>query len=434
MLVLLPFAFLFGLSQAQRPDNASLCDYYAGSLYGDSGNASQAKLIKSIVSLAFGGPSGLQNVTDSALTGILNPGTFDNNPIDLLPWFNGSKDSTNLNNAPIATNWLDGGGIKPLSDFLTGATPDLVLNNATNEYRLFNHFFVAFSHTFGCSDPVPSASTGGTTGGTQQLSLAYVHKYMDLNFTDLGHFIDQLGKAAIYYGFSTQDADTFTSNLNSQYNVRCAPPITTNPAQGPQLLSLCQDPSCPLAAPNPDCAPYADLQPGGYSASSSSTGASSSTAPPSSSTSPPTSTTSPPSSSTSSSSQTSPANKSSGGSGNGLSGGAIAGIAIGSAVVVLMAVALGLWWFKKGRGSNKPSDQYTPSSAYASPAYTDPHASYVSPMNQAHMNVQSWQSAPPHAEVPLAEMDSPHYGNSPEMATTSNQWEGIYPPSNPSQR
>lgn len=133
MLILLTLAFLFGLSHAQRPDNASLCDYYAESLYGDNGNISQAKLIKSIISLAFGGPSGLNNVSDSDLTGILNPGTFENNPIDLQPWFNGSKDSTNLNNAPIATDWLDGGGAKPLSDFLTGVTSDVVINNGTNE-------------------------------------------------------------------------------------------------------------------------------------------------------------------------------------------------------------------------------------------------------------------------------------------------------------
>ena len=132
MLVVLAFAFLFGLSLAQRPDNSSLCDYYAENLYGDNSNVSQGKLIRGIVSLAFGGPSGLKNDSED-LTGILNPGTFQNLPVDLQPWFNGSKDSTNLNNAPVGINWLDGGGIKPLSDFLTGVTDTVVISNSTNE-------------------------------------------------------------------------------------------------------------------------------------------------------------------------------------------------------------------------------------------------------------------------------------------------------------
>lgn len=121
----------------------------------------------------------------------------------------------------------------------------------------------------------------GETGGNQKLSLAYVHKYISLNHTHLGHFINQFGLAATHFGFGEQDVDTFTGNLNSQYNVRCAPPITLNAAQGSQLLSLCQDPTCPLAALNPDCDAYANLQPGGLSSSGSSAVASS-TAPPTS--------------------------------------------------------------------------------------------------------------------------------------------------------
>jgi hypothetical protein len=132
MLVVFVVAFLFGLIRAQRPDNASLCDYYAENLYGDKSNASQAKLIKSIVSLAFGGPGKLDNVSEE-LTGVLNPGNFDNGPIDLQSWFNGSKATTNLNNAPVGIDWLDGGGTKPLSDFLTGVTKDVIISNTTNE-------------------------------------------------------------------------------------------------------------------------------------------------------------------------------------------------------------------------------------------------------------------------------------------------------------
>ncbi len=40
------------------------------------------------------------------------------------------------------------------------------------------------------------------------------------------------------------------------YNVRCAPPVTEDSDQGPQLLSLCQADSCSLAVTNADCAAY----------------------------------------------------------------------------------------------------------------------------------------------------------------------------------
>lgn len=79
---------------------------------------------------------------------------------------------------------------------------------------------------------------------------------MNLNYTDLAHFIDQLSLATVHFGFSEEDAQTLSNNLNSQYNVACAPPITLNPAQGPQLLSLCQATNCPLAEPSPNCALY----------------------------------------------------------------------------------------------------------------------------------------------------------------------------------
>ena len=130
--MLIALALSFGLSLAQRPNNSSLCDYYAGSLYVESNETTQARLIKNVVSLAFAGPTNIRDVGPE-LTGILNPGSFDGQYIDLQGWFNGSKDSTNLNNAPVGVDWLDGGGKKPLTDFLTGVTQNVVISNTTNE-------------------------------------------------------------------------------------------------------------------------------------------------------------------------------------------------------------------------------------------------------------------------------------------------------------
>ncbi len=122
---------------AQRPSNASLCDYYATSLYGANTTDTQFTLIQSILALAFAGGSGLANVSTD-LTGIFNPGSVVNPsgitiPVDLQPWFNGSIDSTNLNDQPIGINWLDGGGKAPLQAFLTGQTSSIVMSNTTNE-------------------------------------------------------------------------------------------------------------------------------------------------------------------------------------------------------------------------------------------------------------------------------------------------------------
>ena len=88
--------------------------------------------MQGIVALAFAGGANLPNVS-SNLTGILNPGTFQGNHVDLQPWFNGSIDSTNLNNQPVGIDWLDGGGVQPLHDFLSGVTPNVTIGNSTNE-------------------------------------------------------------------------------------------------------------------------------------------------------------------------------------------------------------------------------------------------------------------------------------------------------------
>lgn len=114
LIVLLLVALLFGASLAQRPSNASTCDYYAQSLYGANNSQTQFQLVQHIVALAFGGvPSSNTNIS-SDITGILNPGTFQDLNVDLAPWFSGVIDSTNLNDQAVGINWLDDGGLDPL--------------------------------------------------------------------------------------------------------------------------------------------------------------------------------------------------------------------------------------------------------------------------------------------------------------------------------
>lgn len=78
---------------------------------------------------------------------------------------------------------------------------------------------------------------------------------MDLNASDVGYFIEQVGLAAASFGVAKADLTIVGDALSSIFNVRCAPPTTVIPAQGPQLQSICIADDCALA-PNSTCAAY----------------------------------------------------------------------------------------------------------------------------------------------------------------------------------
>lgn len=136
MVLIYLYAVLFGVAMAQRPSSSSICDYYTQVKYGSASEANQLKMMQGIVSLAFGGPTAALIKSGSVpdgLTGILNPGVHDGVNVNLLPFFNGSTASTNLNNQAVGINWLDDGGTLPLVNFMSGKTDTVVLKNTTNE-------------------------------------------------------------------------------------------------------------------------------------------------------------------------------------------------------------------------------------------------------------------------------------------------------------
>jgi len=128
-------ALLCGVALAQRPGNATICDYYAIQRYGANSSTTQSQLIQNVVALAFGG--GMNFSEYSGVSGILNAGTYNYYgqiiPVDLRPWFNGSIDSSNLNGNPTGIDWLDGGGLDPLYDYLSNKTTTVVIANTTNQ-------------------------------------------------------------------------------------------------------------------------------------------------------------------------------------------------------------------------------------------------------------------------------------------------------------
>jgi len=78
------------VAHAQRPSSLSICDYYAQSRYGANNATTQFLLMQSIVALAFGGGRGVEG-TDPDSTGILNPGRFEGQDVDLHSWFDGTS-------------------------------------------------------------------------------------------------------------------------------------------------------------------------------------------------------------------------------------------------------------------------------------------------------------------------------------------------------
>lgn len=212
--------------------------------------------------------------------------------------------------------------------------------------------------------------------------MAYVHKFMNLNQTDIGYFVEQLTLASRYFGFSDEDAQTLDTFMNARYNVRCAPPVNG------QLYSICFADECPLAQPSPDCAAYEDLSPGGTSnvtvvtttvgqASPTQTSATTTTS------------AAPSSASTTAAGDTGGSSTDSGSHSAVLSGGAIAGIAIGGSAVLLLAAGL-LLYFR--RQSKKPHlvPVPIPSGGYGSPS----HASHPYYTSNQHMSMAS--SSAPH--------------------------------------
>ena len=78
---------------------------------------------------------------------------------------------------------------------------------------------------------------------------------MDLKPAQLNYFISQVALSASSFGVSASDLAPVGAALDSLFNVRCADATTVVPDQGPQLQSICQDSTCPLAANN-SCETY----------------------------------------------------------------------------------------------------------------------------------------------------------------------------------
>ncbi|KJZ72342.1 hypothetical protein HIM_08268 [Hirsutella minnesotensis 3608] len=339
-----------------RPNGQSICDFYAKQRYGESNSTTQLRLMQGIVAYAYAGGSAVGSGKDkTASTGIFNHGQYDGRDVYLRSWFDGSKPVTNLNGEAFGVDWLDGGGTEPLTAFLNGSTETAEIKQGSNQEKMFNRWYLTFGKLYGCS-----RASSFLEKSFVPPTPAYVHKYMNLNQTHIGYFIDQLIVASKHHGFSDKDAKTLSTFMNARYNTRCAPP------QNGELYSICIAEECPLAAPEAQCEAYVNVQQYGLKSAVPST--TETLRLPPSITSGPTS--------THSDSLSSP----------GLSAGAIAGISIGAAAVILLAVAICLFIFRRRQPTkteNTPAVSHTGAEAYYaypphSPGRPNPHDSYYS--------------------------------------------------------
>jgi len=81
-----------------------------------------------------------------SVPGILAPGVYNGEAVNLLPYFDGSLKSTNRNGTAVALNFLDGGGAAPII-----ANPLSSGTVGSNQYMLFTHLYQYFGALLGCS-------------------------------------------------------------------------------------------------------------------------------------------------------------------------------------------------------------------------------------------------------------------------------------------
>ena len=122
----------------------------------------------------------------------------------------------------------------------------------SNQYKLLTHLYSYFGALLGCTQ----YGQGAFPAYSGHASMYESHRFMDLDEYEVGYFIQQVGLAAASFGVAMEDITVVAGALSTLFNVKCAPPVTVIPAQGPVLESICIADSCPLA-PNATCSSYA---------------------------------------------------------------------------------------------------------------------------------------------------------------------------------
>ncbi|KAF2798870.1 hypothetical protein K505DRAFT_333101 [Melanomma pulvis-pyrius CBS 109.77] len=231
---------LVGAAVAQ---NVSVCDKYTTALLKENNATNQYTLLTLLVNTVVIGNYTQPNM--NAVPGILAKGKYMDKEVNLLPYFDGTLLSSNRGGeSGVSINFLDDGGAVPLMN-------NMPANGTKSEqYFLLTHLYQFFGKLLGCS-------TYGTDGFPKYSghSMASAHAFMDLDPSEIGYFITQVGLAATSFGVTTEDVTAVAAALNKLFGYRCSPPAVVIPEMNSTLNSICQNEECPLDA-MATCAAY----------------------------------------------------------------------------------------------------------------------------------------------------------------------------------
>ncbi|PWN88391.1 hypothetical protein FA10DRAFT_268586 [Acaromyces ingoldii] len=221
------------------------CDKYTTALLKTNNATNQLTVLTLVVNTALIGnypnPAGAPK---NNVTGILNPGQVNGTGpmVNLLPYFDGTLKSTNVNGNAQSVNFLDGGGAAPLMSNMAAYAN----MTSSKQYMLITHLYEFFGVLLGCSAQNSSSPFKNYEGRT---SMSEVHRFMNLNETEMNYFIQEVGASATSFGVTTEDATAIGGALNSMFNKRCLAPASIGGGANASQ-SICLATSCPVADPS----------------------------------------------------------------------------------------------------------------------------------------------------------------------------------------
>ncbi|KAJ3258578.1 hypothetical protein HK103_003538 [Boothiomyces macroporosus] len=253
-------------NSGSQSSGQSLCDKYTTALFKDNTEDNQLKLLTALVNRVVGG-----NFTATAngkpVTGILVKGTFDGQPVDMLPFFTGqSGPTTNVGGVATAgINFLDGGAADALKQGLPANDPN------SRQFKLLTHLYQLFGSLLACS------KQGGQVfpNYSGNPSMLDTHRFMNLNKATMDFFIDQVGQAAISFGVTADDATKVGQALQTLFNNQCAPLAKLTPQTAPTEQGFCLGDGCQNLKDQTACPNGVQSNTGSTSSSSGSSSASS---------------------------------------------------------------------------------------------------------------------------------------------------------------
>ncbi|KAJ4399623.1 hypothetical protein N0V91_009275 [Didymella pomorum] len=219
--------------------DVSICDTYSTSVLGSASPKNQHLLMTLFVNTALVGNYTTPN-TGVAVNGIMWPGEWKDEAVDLMPWFNGALASSNP--CPedcgqgVSVNWLDSGGPDALR---RNRTSDAV---GTNQFYFVTHLTQYFGYLLSCSSF--GTSYQRYNGST---NMYHIHKYMSYNNAQESYTNQQFFLSALSLGFSQRHAHQIWGMLFGLFSQRCEKPNSIPRWAEPTPQSICIDYDCPLA-------------------------------------------------------------------------------------------------------------------------------------------------------------------------------------------